>query len=257
MIRMILVAIWVVGFLLLSLPVALVETILAKKHPDKRDRIAYHMIRFAFRGILFLSGVKVELKGAENLPGPGEAVLYASNHRSYFDIIAAYTIVPDLTGFVAKIETNKVPIFRLWMRYIHCLFLDRKDMRAGMQMVLDGVNQIKSGISVWICPEGTRNKSADCTDLLEFHAASLKMAEKSQSKIVPVAISGSSEVWEQHLPWIRSSKIIMQIGTPIETADLDREGKKNLCDSLKNQIHDMLVEQKAERDTWKNQRGKK
>ena len=217
-------------FLLLTLPMALVEQILTKKNPQKRDRIAYHMIRFAFRGILFLSGVKVELRGEENMPKAGEAGLYVSNHRGYFDIIAAYTLVPDITGFVTKKEIEKVPVFRLWCRYIRCLFLDRSDMRAGMQMMLDGVKQVKSGASVWICPEGTRMKDPDCTKMGEFHAGSFKIAEKSNGMVYPVAISGSAEVWELHFPWIRASKMIVEFGKPIDMKQLGKEEKKQIAD---------------------------
>lgn len=42
-------------------------------------------------------------------------------------------------------------------------------------------------------------------ELLEFHAASFKLAEKSKCPIVPVALNNTDEVLEKHMPWITQS----------------------------------------------------
>lgn len=38
---------------------------------------------------------------------------------------------------------------------------------------------------MWIFPEGTRNKSEDPADLMEFHEGSLKIAEKAAARLSP------------------------------------------------------------------------
>lgn len=247
MLRLIITAVFVVLFLIFSLVLVLAEVILGKTNPGKKDRLAYHVIQWAFRQVLWINGVKLEVRGRENLPEPGTAVLYVSNHRSYFDIICAYTVVPDLTGFVAKKEMSKVPIFSLWMKYIHCLFLDRDDIRAGLKTILEGVEKMKNGVSLWICPEGTRNRVADCTQMLEFKAGSFKLAEKSGCPVIPVAISGTAEIWELHLPWLRPSDVVIEFGKPIRMEELDKEARKRLAEDTQERIHEMLVRQKAER----------
>lgn len=50
-----------------------------------------------------------------------------------------------------------------FIRNVNCLFLDRTDIKAGMKTILDGIQKIKAGISVWIFPEGTRNINEDVT----------------------------------------------------------------------------------------------
>ena len=222
--------------------------ILGKKAPKKRDRMAFHVIRWAFRVELFLAGTKLEIRGKENLPKSGESVLYVANHRSYFDMLCAYVAVPDITGFVAKIELFKVPILRVWMKWISCLCLDRDDIRAGLKMILEGVEKIKSGTSIWISPEGTRSKNEDFTELLEFKAGSFKLGEKSGHPIVPVAISGTREIYELHRPKVRRSHVIMEFGKPILTENLDRESKKTLPEDTKEVIHQMLLAHKKERE---------
>lgn len=49
---------------------------------------------------------------------------------------------------------------------------------------------------MWIFPEGTRNESKDPADLMEFHEGSLKIAEKSGCPVIPVAITGTDDVFE-------------------------------------------------------------
>ena len=96
-------------------------------------------------------------------------VLYVGNHQSYFDILVGYTTVPTLLGFVAKKEMERYIFLRDWMRNVNCLFLDRTDIKAGMKTILDGIQKIKAGISVWIFPEGTRNINEDVTAVSYTH----------------------------------------------------------------------------------------
>ena len=85
---------------------------------------------------------------------------------------------------------------------------------------------------MWIFPEGTRNKSEDPADLMEFHEGSLKIAEKSGCPVIPVAITGTDDVFERHIPWIRKSHVIIEYGCLLYTSmDLDEDQiKKTLSD---------------------------
>ena len=41
---------------------------------------------------------------------------------------------------------EKIPLLSNWMHYLHCLFLDRKDIKKGLKTILSGIELIKSGI---------------------------------------------------------------------------------------------------------------
>lgn len=244
MIRFIIVAMTVILFLILSTPILLVEYLIGKKHPEVRDRHSRAIIRTMFRFILWETGSKVTVNGLENIP-KDQAVLYVGNHRSYFDILTGYSSVPGLTGFVAKKEMEKIPLLSTWMFRIHCLFLDRDNMREGLKTILEGIEKVKAGISIWIFPEGTRH--SDSYDMLPFHEGSMKIADKSGCPVIPVAISGTAEIFEQHLPRIRPSHVIMTFGQPICLKDLPKEQKKAsgaytrdvIAQMLKNQAKDL------------------
>ena len=130
MIRLLLVLFTLVGFLIFSYPFLVAQVSLGKKDPHARDLETIKVVRSVFKVLLKLAGVTVTVKGAENIP-EDTAVLYVGNHRSYFDILAGYTTVPTLLGFVAKKEMEKIPLLRTWMVNVNCLFLDRKNIKVG------------------------------------------------------------------------------------------------------------------------------
>ena len=116
MIRFILVCIVVIGFLILSIPILLVEWIIGKFNMDIKNRSSLAIVNWAFRVVLFISGVKITVIGEENVP-KDQAVLYIGNHRSFYDIIATYVRVPRPTGYIAKKELLKVPLLSICSRF--------------------------------------------------------------------------------------------------------------------------------------------
>ena len=166
------------------------------------------------RFILWITGAKVTVIGEENVP-KDTPVLYIGNHRSYFDILLTYSRCPIRTGYIAKKEMEKIPLLSNWMRYLHCLFLDRKDIKQGLKTILAAVDKVKSGISICIFPEGTRNKNEDELDMLSFHEGSFKIAAKAKCPIIPMAISNSADIFEAHFPTIHPAKVVVEYGKPI------------------------------------------
>ena len=168
MIRFIIVAITVIGFLILSIPILLIEWIIGKFSPKAKEISSLRIIQTVFKFILWEAGTNITVIGEENVP-KDTPVLYIGNHRSYFDILLTYSRCPIRTGYIAKKEMERYPLLSNWMRYLHCLFLDRKDIKQGLKTILAAIDKIKSVISICIFPEVTSNKNADDLDLLHFH----------------------------------------------------------------------------------------
>jgi 1-acyl-sn-glycerol-3-phosphate acyltransferase len=150
-----------------------------------------------------------------------------------FDVVLVYSLLPHVTGFVSKKSVLKVPFLRVWMKRLHCLFLDRNDPRDGLNMILNAIELLKQGISVFIFPEGTRSKNGE---LLEFKAGAVKMATKTGCKIIPIAIEGTRDALENHFPFVRSAHAQVTILPPVDTKTLAPEEKKHLADYLRGQI---------------------
>lgn len=245
MIKFIMVAFCVIGFLIFAFPVLAAQNSLGRKDPHARDVESLRIVQRVFRFILRISGVTVTVKGLENIP-KDQAVLYVGNHRSYFDILVGYTTVPGLTGFVAKKEMERYPLLSDWMVNVNCLFLDRKNLKEGMKTILEGIEKVRNGISIWIFPEGTRNRHGDILDMLPFKEGSLKIAEKSGCPVIPVAMVGTAEIFESHFPLIRSSHVTVEYGKPFFIKDLAPEARKKAGAYTSEVIRAMLMELQKE-----------
>lgn len=82
MLRFIFVVIVVIGYLILSIPLLLIEWIIGKFNPYVKEISSLRIIQAVFRFILWLTGLKLEVIGEENVPKDC-AVLYIGNHRSF------------------------------------------------------------------------------------------------------------------------------------------------------------------------------
>lgn len=233
MIRLLLVIVFLLFYFIFLLPLLLLQWIIGKKNPMAAARLSKAIVGWGFRSIKWLSGVKLIVEGTENIP-TDTSVLYVGNHRSYFDVVLTLSLFPNVTGYVAKKEIKKVPILRRWMNAIHCIFLDRDNIKEGLKTILQGVEELKKGYSLCIFPEGTRNKETDT--LLPFHEGSFKLAEKSGVPIVPMTLVNTAAIFEDHFPLIKRSTVVIQFGEPIYISELDREGKKALATNVSNQI---------------------
>ena len=242
MIRFLLVVTVVILFLILTIPLLIAEWIIGKYNPGFKDRSSLAIVNWGFRQIIRICGTKVIVLGEENIP-QDTAVLYVGNHRSYFDIILTYVRVPRPTGYVSKLEMKKYPLLSNWMCNLHCLFLDRSNIREGMKTILAAIDKVKSGISICIFPEGTRNKQNDT--FLPFHEGSFKIAEKGNVPIIPMSIVNSADIFEDHLPKIKKTAVVIEYGEPIYVKNLDKETRKSLGTYVSSLIAETYFQNKA------------
>ncbi len=233
MIRFIIAAIFIVIFLLISLILQPIMLLVGLFSRHARDVASLAIVNWAFRVVILIAGTKLTVIGLENVP-KDESVLYILNHRSLLDIVISYTLVPRPTGYVAKKEMGKYLTLTWWMKLLYCELLDRKDMRAGLKTMNRCAERIESGISMAICPEGTRNKTNE--PMLEFHKGSFKIAEKSNCKIVPVVLNNTSAIFEDHLPFLKKQHVIIEYLPPVDVAAMDREARRSLAEMVREQM---------------------
>lgn len=240
--RSFLVLAYLFTYLVIMIPVHGILVLIGKANPRLRYKIGDFLVYWSFRWELFQSGVKIEVIGRENIPK--EPVLFVSNHRSYFDILVLHTTSGKRPGFVAKAEMLKFPLLAWWMKDIACLFLERNDLRSGMQMIKDGAQLIKSGQSMVIFPEGTRNGK---DTLLPFKEGSLKMAEKADCPVVPVTVIDTDQILEVRPGFdIRQGKVKVIYGEPFYIKDLPKEQKKKAGAYVQGIIKETMKREKGE-----------
>lgn len=242
MIRFIILLLFLFIFFTLSLIMLPIEWVIGKISPSAKDKSSLAIVQFAFRVILLISGVKTTIIGLENVP-KDEPVLFIGNHNGFYDIIIAYVLMKRPTGFVAKKEMWKVLIMRRWMQNLYCLFLDRENMKEGLKTILKGIDYIKDGKSIFIFPEGTRNKTDG--DMLPFKAGSFKFAEKTGCKIIPVTQNHTECIFENQAPKLRRTHTVIEFGTPIDINTFSKEERKNIASYTQNIIRETYKKNKS------------
>lgn len=242
MIRFILVLLFVIVFLLVSLILIPIGYLIGVFSKPAKDRYAQGMISWAFSVVGFIAGAKVTVKNKDRVP-KDEAVLYVANHRGFFDIILLYAEMFRPTAIVAKKEIRMVPILSWWMVLMHCRFMDRRDMKQSLRVILECIEEAKNGISILIYPEGTRSKGESELDMNPFKEGSFKIATKAGVKIIPVAIHGTREILERQFPRIRSGRVTISYGEPIDPKDLDKDQQKRIGEICQEKVLAMLKEE--------------
>ena len=234
---------FLIFYFLLTSPYILVAMVIEKFNPKLVQQISLNMIKRGGRIVNKIIGVKMTVIGHENVP-ENEPVLYVGNHRSYFDVMLTYVRVKGLTGYIAKDILGKIPFLHWWMIHANCLFLDRKDIRQGMEVILKAIEYVNDGVSITIFPEGTRNKTGE--DMQPFHKGSFKIAQRTGCAIVPMVINNSDDIYEAHRPFVkRGCHIVIEYGKPFYMKDLSKEDQKNIHEYTRNLMTDIYRQNKA------------
>lgn len=222
MLRFILDILFVVVFLLLSIPVWGVLFIIGLFDKKAKDRIGFAIVRWAFKVVWLIAGVKLEVNGLEKVP-KDSPVLYVANHEGLFDIVIAYSLCPSVTGFLSKQTFGKVPLLNVWMKMLYCIFLTRDNPREDLKKIILAQEHLKNSVSIFVFPEGTRSKNGE---MIPFHEAPVKIALKAGVPIVPVAITGTRDRFERQLPRLKGGKVVFTYCDPIDTKALEGDDKK-------------------------------
>ena len=219
-----------------------------KERTKERDLECLSIVQRKLKAILRICKVEVEAEGLKNIP-KDEAVLFVGNHRSYFDIVVGYSLMENITGFISKDNLAKIPTLKLWMEKLHCLFLDRNNLKQNLKVIIEAIAEIKRGISIWIYPEGSRAKGASEEELLPFKEGSFKLAEKTGCKIIPVAMINTRKIMEEDFPRLKSTKVYVRFGEPILLSALSEEERKHIGKYAEEKVLSMIRDLKQkERD---------
>lgn len=182
--------------------------------------------------IIKSTGSTVEVIGEENIIRDRSIVIMA-NHQSNLDIPVLIRYLDIPISFVSKIEISKVPILSKAMREIHCVFLDRSDIKQSALSIIQSIDTVKKGYSMCIFPEGTRSKDGN---MGEFKKGAFKLATKSKAPILPITINGISGILENNTKNIIPGKIHLTIHKPIFTENLSKVEVSNLPDVVRGVI---------------------
>ncbi|MDR1410881.1 MAG: 1-acyl-sn-glycerol-3-phosphate acyltransferase [Spirochaetaceae bacterium] len=199
-------------------------------------RIAYLFARILIR----LTGCDLRIRGRENIPREG-GLCFVSNHCGYLDILLILATAGRTVGFIAKKELAFIPFLNFWILIMGGFFIDRKNTRKSLAAIKTGARRIQAGNSILIFPEGHRSKGQG---LLPFHAGSFKLATDADAPIVPVAITGSYEVFEK-TGRVKPAPVWIAFGKPIMTKDIPPGNRRQ---ALSDRVREVIAGELAESD---------
>lgn len=163
-----------------------------EKEYEKNSLFYRFLLDSATAAAMKLLRIRVHVSGMDKIP-KNTKVLFVCNHRSNFDpIVTWYALKKWKIAFVSKPENFKVPFFGRIIRKCCFLPIDRKNPKKAIVTINKAAKLLKKQeVSVGIYPEGTRSKSCQ---LLPFHNGVFKIAQKAESPIVVLCITGTEKI---------------------------------------------------------------
>lgn len=181
--------------------------------------------------------VTVHGYGLENLPKESGYIMYP-NHQGLFDVMGLVSLHKRPFGVVIKKEAYDVFGLRQLIQTMGGLFMDREDVKQGLQVINEVAKQVKEGRNFLIFPEGTRSKNGN--KLGEFKSGSFKAATKAKCPIVPIAII------DCYLPFdtnsIKQVDVQIHILPPIPYEEYQGMKTTEIASMVKERIEKVIAE---------------
>ena len=201
----------------------------------------YYIVKFLV-WLAFHFYYSLHFEGRENIPR-GEAVIYASNHRTNADPPLVGVGARGKYAFMAKEELFRNKLFAWLISSLGAFPVARGS--GDMGVIDKAVERLQSGRSLMIFPEGTRSKTGKVG---RGHAGAALISAKADKRIVPVGI-----VFGEKLKF--RTKITVKYGEPIDPKEYvepaDEPNPRQLVKLKNRYMADIkkLVEGDAETET--------
>lgn len=183
----------------------------------KKERaavIAHRLTRYWGKSLFILFLIRVKVKHKEFID-PKKTYVFISNHQSQLDIPAYTVACTNTLRFLAKVELTKAPLLGYVIRNLY-ISVDRKNKEARIKSMENMMHSLKEGVSVFICPEGTRNKTSK--PLLDFHEGAFRLAIESQFPLAVLTVNNTAKLLSPLHPLELSPGVIYCTWSkPIET----------------------------------------
>jgi 1-acyl-sn-glycerol-3-phosphate acyltransferase len=162
--------------------------------------------------ILFaLIGCRVRVVGNEYMDTPG-AKIYASNHTSYFDVLALMLGLGVPYRFVAKMEVTRMPFIGTFLKQMGHLKFDRTDAESRLRQAQEMEEFLRHGESVFVFPEGTFTAE---DGVRPFQLGAFKAAVATGAPILPVSLAGTRKFLREGTYLPRPSSVTITLSPPI------------------------------------------
>ncbi len=166
---------------------------------QRAPHLAHRLVSRAWAFYLhFLFVQPIRVKHRDRID-PEKAYVFVANHRSQLDIPLFALACKNTFRFLAKAELTKIPLMGYVIRKLY-ITVDRTD-RTDRNRSIDKMRRsLDSGISVFICPEGTRNRN-ETPVVSEFRDGAFRLAILTQTPIAVLTVYNTADKLHPRRPF--------------------------------------------------------
>ena len=173
---------------------------------------------------------RIKINGADNIPTDGSCMI-CINHISMWDPIILICHLPRRIAFIAKKETEKIPVIGWILKKIDCIFINRDGV--DLSAMRQSLKALSSDKVVGIFPTGTREKKNPGA---KPKSGCALLAAKSGTRVIPIGINATYRLF---------SKIVVTVGEPIDFSEYKgQKCSQEFLEQKTSEIYDKILENK-------------
>ena len=201
---------------------------------DKSGRMQHRIARRWARTCVFFSGSRLQVRGLENIPT--HTAVFASNHTSYMDTPVVFASLPFQFRILAKKELWTLPFIGWYLDRSGQIPIDTRNPRASLSSLAGGVKALRSGMPLFVFPEGGRTENGE---LQPFLSGAAFLAIRAQVPLIPLALSGVYDLLPMHTRHLYPGHLTLRVGEPIDTTGMSLRQTDQLTERLRAAIDAM------------------
>jgi 1-acyl-sn-glycerol-3-phosphate acyltransferase len=199
---------------------------------DKKGNAQHRIARIWARALVWVSGSRLTVTGAENL-GKHPVAVYACNHTSYMDIPVIFAVLPFQFRILARKQLWSIPFIGWYLNRSGQMPIDTANPHATLSSLGAGARALRSGMPLFVFPEGGRTSDGE---LRPFLSGAAYLAIRAQVPLVPLALGGVYELLPIHTHHFYPGELTLKIGEPIETVGMTMRQTDELTARLREAI---------------------
>lgn len=199
-------------------------------------RRASLMLKAWSRRNLRLAKVKVKVINPHHIQLENySCVILMCNHASLYDIPVTLQAFPGADiRMLTKKELFKIPIFGGGMAVSEFVSIDRNNHQQALKDLDKAKQLLKSGIILWVAPEGTR---AHNDRLGKLKKGGFVTAISVKATIIPLGIIGTEKIMPaKTFKLQRGCEVEVHVGQPIDASQYTLANKQSLMDKVAAQL---------------------
>jgi 1-acyl-sn-glycerol-3-phosphate acyltransferase len=204
---------------------------------DPKGKLQHRIATVWAKLSVFISGSKLNVIGAENLARVPVAV-FAANHTSYMDTPVIFASLPVQFRILAKLELWPIPFIGWYLNRSGQLPIDTRNPRATLTSLGVAAKALKSGMSLFVFPEGGRTPDGE---LKEFLPGAAYLAIRSQVPIIPIALKGVYDLLPIHTRHYFPCDLTLIAGEPIPTAGMNIRQVDELNAIVRQRVAELIA----------------